>query len=102
MTTRRTFLKSSAAGAAALTFTGSAPAKAGPDKLTVALIGCGGMGRAHLNLLVKHKQLNVAYVCDPDEKRLAEYAKVAADAGHAVKAEKDMRKIFDDKTINAV
>ena len=47
-------------------------AKAGPDKLTVALIGCGGMGRAHLNLLVKNKQLNVAYVCDADEKRLAD------------------------------
>jgi predicted dehydrogenase len=103
MATRRTFLKSSAAGAATLAFATRAPARAEPDKLTVALIGCGGMGKHHLGHLVKNKQLNVAYVCDADEKRLADAAKIATDGGHtAVKAEKDMRKIFDDKAIHAV
>ena len=97
MTTRRAFLTTSAA----LPLVG-APAFAAPDKLSVALIGCGGMGRAHLNLLVKHKQLSVAYVCDADEKRLTDAAKIATDAGHAVKAEKDMRKVLDDKAVNAV
>jgi hypothetical protein len=72
------------------------------DKLAVALVGCGGMGRNHLGLLVKHKQLNVAYVCDADENRLKDAAKVASDAGHAVKAVKDMRAVFDDKAVNAV
>lgn len=102
MSTRRTFLTSAAAGAAALTSPSGAPAAAAPDKLAVALIGCGGMGRNHLNLLVRHKQLAVAYVCDADEKRLADAAKVAADAGHAVRAEKDMRKVLDDKAVGAV
>src|SRR3954451_20539711 len=99
MTTRRTFLKSSAA---ALAVASGAPAKAGPDKLTVALIGCGGMGKHHLNLLVKHKQLSVAYVCDVDEKRLADAAKIASDAGHAVKPVKDVRTVLEDKNLNAV
>ena len=101
MRTRRSFLKTSAAGTAALTPL-SAPAVAAPDKLTVALIGCGGMGRNHLNLLAGHKQLRVAYVCDADEKRLADAAKVAAGAGHAVRAEKDLRKVLDDKAVDAV
>jgi predicted dehydrogenase len=101
MATRRTFLTSSAAGAATLAL--GAPAAAGPDKLTVALIGCGGMGRNHLNLLVKHKQLNVAYVCDADGNRLRDAAKVASDAGHAsVKPEKDLRKVLADKNVQAV
>jgi predicted dehydrogenase len=98
---RRTFLTTSAAGAATLAL--GAPAAAGPDKLTVALVGCGGMGRNHLNLLSKHKQLTIAYVCDVDETRLAAAAKVASDAGHAsVKAEKDLRKVLADKNVQAV
>src|SRR5215210_3486458 len=100
MTTRRTFLKSTAASAAALSFAAGAPAKGEADKLNVALIGCGGMGKAHLNLLIKNKQLNVAYLCDADEKRLADFAKVASVDHPGVKTEKDMRKIFDDKAVN--
>jgi predicted dehydrogenase len=102
MTTRRTFLASSAAGAAALTLPSTVPAKAAPDKLVVALIGCGGMGMNHLDQLVKHKQLTVAYVCDADEKRLAAAAKIATAAGHTVKAVRDMRTVFDDRAVKAV
>jgi len=102
MSTRRTFLKSSAAGAAAMAVPSSAPAEGKPDTLTIALIGCGGMGRSHLSLLVKNKQVKIAYVCDVDEKRLADAAKMATSAGHSPKTEKDLRKILDDKTVNAV
>jgi len=98
MPSRRTFLAASASSVALASSSRSAPG----DKLAVALVGCGGMGRNHLNLLVKHKQLNVAYVCDADENRLKDAAQVASDAGHAVKAVKDMRTIFDDKTVHAV
>ena len=102
MTTRRTFLKSSAAGAAALAAARGAPAKAGPDKFIVALVGCGGMGKNHLNLLARNPQLNIAYVCDVDEVRLAAAAKIATAGSHAVKAEKDLRKVLDDKAVSAV
>ncbi len=98
MTTRRKFLASSAAGAAAL----AVPAAAKPDKLTVALIGCGGMGTNHLRTFAKHPQLNIAYVCDVDANRLAAAAKIATDAGHKVQAEKDLRKVLDDKAVHAV
>jgi predicted dehydrogenase len=99
MTTRRTFLATSAA---ALAVPAAAPAAGRPDKLTVALIGCGGMGTNHLRLLAKHPQLTVAAVCDVDANRLAAAAKVAADAGHQPKAEKDLRRVLDDKAVQAV
>ncbi len=102
MNSRRKFLTSSATGAAAIALANHAPAVAAPDKLTIALMGCGGMGRNHLNLLAKHPQIQIAYVCDADANRLKDAAKVASDAGHAVKAEKDIRKILDDKSVQAV
>jgi predicted dehydrogenase len=102
MTTRRTFLKSSAAGAAALAVPAAAPAIIKADTLSVALVGCGGMGKAHLGLLAKNKQLSIAYVCDVDSNRLADAAKIATDAGHQPKAERDLRKVLEDKSVTAV
>ena len=99
MTTRRTFLASSAA---ALAVPAAAPAVGRADTLSVSLVGCGGMGSNHLRLLAKNKQLNIAYVCDVDANRLADAAKVAADAGHKPRAEKDLRKVLEDKSVAAV
>jgi predicted dehydrogenase len=99
MPTRRSFLKASAA---AVAVPAAAPAAVGQDKLSIALIGPGGMGSNHLKLLAPNKSVNIAYVCDVDSQRLAAAAKVAADAGHPVKAVKDLRTILDDKSVNAV
>src|SRR5262249_2615388 len=79
MTTRRSFLKASAA---AVAVPAVAPAVGKPDTLTVALIGCGGMGKNHLKLLAANKQLKIAHVCDVDAKRLEEAAQIATDGGH--------------------
>jgi predicted dehydrogenase len=99
MPTRRRFLQSSAAALAAPAV---APAVAGPDKLTIALMGCGGMGSNHLKLLSQNKQVAIAHVCDADSNRLAAAAKTAADAGHPVKATKDIRTVLDDNSVQAV
>jgi len=99
MSSRRTFLKSSAVALAAPSL---APAAVGPDKLTVCLMGCGGMGSNHLKLLAKNPRIAIVHVCDADSKRLAAAAKIAADAGHPVKATKDIRTVLDDKNVQAV
>jgi ornithine cyclodeaminase/alanine dehydrogenase-like protein (mu-crystallin family) len=99
MTTRRTFLKASAA---AVAVPAVAPAVGQPDTLTVALIGCGGMGKNHLNLLARHKQLKIAYVCDVDADRLKEAAKIATDGGHKVTPVKDLRTVLDNRAVNAI
>jgi predicted dehydrogenase len=99
MTTRRTFLKTSAA---ALAVPAGAPGVLRADKLSVALIGCGGMGGNHLRLMAQHKQLDITHLCDVDSKRLADAAKTAASGEHNPKTTKDLREVLDDKSLQAV
>jgi predicted dehydrogenase len=99
MTTRRTFLKASAATVAVPAV---APAIGKTDTLTIAVIGCGGMGKSHLTQLARHPQIKIAYVCDVDANRLKEAAKIASDAGHPVTPVKDLRTVCDDRTVKAV
>lgn len=88
--TRRSFLKHSAVGAAALAVPASAPAAGRADRLPVALIGCGGMGGNHLRLLAAHKDVEVRAVCDVDAGRLdrrfdsAKEAVLGDDEAHAM------------------
>ena len=100
--TRRSFLKQSAVGAAALTVPTSAPAVGKGDRMPVALIGCGGMGSNHLRLLVARKDVEVRTVCDVDADRLANAAKTIGTAGKAPTAVKDLRQVLDDREIQAV
>ena len=72
--TRREFLEQSstlaaATASAAWVFASEANAdeKAKNDRLTVAVIGPGGMGMAHTNQLATNSAVRVAYVCDVDE-----------------------------------
>jgi predicted dehydrogenase len=98
-TNRREFL----AGAAALAFSGSASAVAPNDRFTVGVIGCGGMGTSHAKTLAARKDVAIAYVCDPDDKRSAAAAKaVASIAGNAPATVRDLRKVLDDKSVDAV
>ena len=74
-TSRRLFLKASAATAAASWFPASSYARimGSNDRLTMAVIGTGGMGTGHLNSLVKRKNdenLDVIQVCDVYRRRL--------------------------------
>jgi predicted dehydrogenase len=100
---RRTFLSQAAVGTAAATFASTAKADAKNDMLTIGLIGPGGMGSNHLDQLIRRKDIRFAYVCDVDANRLAAAAKRVESAGHGpVQAVKDMRRIFDDKSVDAV
>jgi predicted dehydrogenase len=99
--TRRRFLKTTTLGLA-----GSAVAlgraHGANERMIVALVGCGGMGNNHLRTLLTQKDVEVAYVCDPDRNRLAAAAKVVQANGRAPQAVSDMRRVFGDKQVNAV
>ena len=57
----------------------------------------------HLRLLAPRKDVEVAYVCDPDRKRLAAAAQLAREmSGQAPKAVEDMRRVLDDPRVDAV
>ncbi len=100
---RRTFLTGVGFGAAALAM-GSRPARADdPDRIIVGVIGPGGMGSNHVRNLTARKDVEIAYVCDVDQKRLATAGEMVTSAtGKAPKAVKDMRQVFDDKSVHAV
>jgi predicted dehydrogenase len=103
-TNRRHFLLT--AGAATLAAAaGGASAKDAGSRLRVALIGVGGRAKAHLKCLLDLAGDNVelAALCDVDEARLNQNVEdVSRKTGKKPAAFKDMRKVFDDKTIDAV
>lgn len=102
---RREFLKSSAAvTAAALTTFSTVQAEDAKNAiLRIGLIGCGGMGSNHLNLLSKRKDVQVTWVCDVDANRLAAAEKiVSGGSGKSPQATADLRQVLQDKTVDAV
>ena len=110
---RRTFLKATGAtvlGGAAIGFPQFIPARVfassdrpgANERLTLGFIGVGGMGGHHLNEMVKRVktgEINIAAVCDADEKRLANALKKA---GPPADAYRDYRFILQRKDIDAV
>ncbi|MEJ2702171.1 MAG: Gfo/Idh/MocA family oxidoreductase [Sedimentisphaerales bacterium] len=95
---RRQFLKSTIAVGAGLTILPSgvlSGANAPSNKLTVALIGVGGRGRAHQDAISSE---NVVALCDVDEKNLAVAAKKFPNTTHYF----DWRKCLDHKGLDSV
>jgi len=98
---RRSFLKHAGAVAAAASVASSgktSTAYNANERIVVGVIGCGGRGVQLGKNCGGQPDATVAYVCDPDQNR-AGRAKTATGADHAVA---DMRRIFDDKSVDAV
>lgn len=100
--TRRTFLRqagSGAAGAAALALSGASLRAAGAnDRLVVGLIGCGGQGGNLGRCFAAQADVKMAYACDADSRRAA----AGREAFKADQAVADLRKVLDDKAVDAV
>ncbi len=102
-TERRTFLKTAGVGVAALACGAPVLRAAQGDKVVVGLIGSGGMGSNHLRLLAARQDVELAYICDVDQERLAAAAKaVELASGQKAKTTGDLRNILDDQRVDAV
>jgi predicted dehydrogenase len=104
-TPRRQFLQQTGAivAGAALFERAKAQAAGANDRITLGVIGPGGQGSSLLKSFAAQKDVEIAYVCDADANRMNAAAKaVATAAGRAPKAEKDMRRLFDDRAVDAV
>jgi predicted dehydrogenase len=107
---RRTFLKASAQAAAAATvvskFSGPAYGVIGAnEQIRIACVGINGRGNAHIGafLGMKNKGVDLAALCDIDERVLNSRAGAVQGArGKKPDTYTDMRKLFEDKNINAV
>lgn len=91
---RRTFLMGSALATRAL---------GANDRPNVAVIGVGGRGTYHVRGLVKRTDVELTAVCDIDTGRTERAIQIAYDAGrNKPKAYTDMRKLFEDRSVDAV
>ena len=104
-TNRRHFLKQTGVvvvGAAAFGEPKSRAAGAN-ERIILGVIGPGGQGSGLLKSFASQNDIEVAYVCDADSNRMNAAAQAVASAtGKAPKAVKDMRRIFDDGSVDAV
>ena len=108
MITRRKFIDTVALSAAGLAVGSSAKSYAqivgSNDRLNFAVIGLNGRGYAHLSSLkVNRNAARISYVCDVDSTILQKFAdSTQKEMGEAPRAEKDFRKILDQKDVDAV
>src|ERR1700728_702724 len=78
--------------------------KFGPnDKITAAVIGTNGRGLAHIGCLSSLPGVEIAYICDVDDRAIAKGIKeVARKQQTTPKAIKDFRKLLEDKSLDVV
>ncbi len=111
--TRRDFLDRSLWTAAAAMASGplsnaystesQAARKVGPnDKIRVAVIGVNGQGGAHLGEWLKNPDVDLVAVCDCDPAAFEKHAKRFKDLPHPPRYVQDVRKLCEDKSIDAV
>jgi len=102
MTTRRQLLSMASAGA----LTAAVPAVMRADnasRIVLGIIGPGGMGSSHLRHLTGRKDVDIAWVCDVDSQRLGSAADhVEKETGQKPRTTGDLRKVLDDRHVDAV
>jgi predicted dehydrogenase len=102
---RRDFLKKSGAGFAGFTLLPSMIHGIAPsDRMRIAHIGVGGMGKNHIKWFAALPEAEIAAVCDLDQTHLASGVKLIEELqpGKKVQAYDDFRRILERKDIDAI
>ncbi len=100
---RRHFLQAAGAGTIAMTMRSQTARADAASKVTVGVIGPGGMGSNHVANLAARDDVTIAWVCDVDAERCGQAADRVYEATNQRPREtKDMREVFDDGSIDAV
>jgi len=113
MEKRRDFIKKVTAGAAGLTlgtnaFSISAKSyrniQGANDRIRVATIGVNSRGNGMGRTFANQNNAEVACICDVDERAIAKALKTIQDLnkGYTPKTQKDLRKVLEDKSIDAI
>lgn len=100
--TRRTFTKKSLAAGAALALAPHARVLGANDDLRVGVVGFGGQGGLHIRLLRELPGVRVVAVCDADRAVLDRGLKEAKDRNENVDGYVDVRKLLEDRRIDAI
>lgn len=109
MANRRDFITTSSIAAAGAAWTLPRIARGqrnANDRIRVGLVGLGGRMRSHIGSLVAMAQtdnVEIAAICDCDQSKLAAATTTYPElAGLQLKTYTDQRKLFDDRSIDAV
>ncbi|MCD6566859.1 MAG: Gfo/Idh/MocA family oxidoreductase [Bacteroidales bacterium] len=113
MTKRRDFIKKSVLGTAGIAIGGMgfssksyASIIGSNERINMAVIGIRGQGKGHIGkwcTLKDNRNVRLKIICDVDELLFPERVKIVLDeTGEKPLTEWDMRKVFDDKEIDAV
>ena len=106
MTNRRSFLKQSAAASTGVFYIAktSWAQKSPGDTINMAVIGFGGRGGSHIDgyKKLKNEGVRIAALCDVDSKVMSKHVQALDKDKIKVTQYTDMRKVFDDKSIDAV
>ena len=97
---RRSFLIQTAAGLAPAFL--SRMTIAGPnDRIRIALIGCGGMGKGNLTAFLGFPEVDCPVICDVDEAMFAKAASIVENArGKSPETVRDFRRVVERKDID--
>jgi predicted dehydrogenase len=99
---RRTFMLGGSAAAAASTIYGRGHDSRN-DTMRIAVLGVHGRGRDHIAGFMRQKNVEVAVLCDPDLNLVRSRAASFENRyGQKVQVEQDLRRVFEDKSIDAV
>jgi predicted dehydrogenase len=100
---RRRFLQTTATATALTALTATGAAATPGAKVVLAVMGLHGRGRGLLGGFCGLENTEVAYLCDPDANVLPAAVKVVeAKQKRTPKTEKDVRKVLDDKAVDAL
>ncbi len=105
-THRRDFLKQTGGAVASMAALGLSPSlnvAGANEKVVLGVIGPGGQGSGLLKSFAAQKDVEIAYVCDPDANRLsAAVREVDRLTSRSPKAVKDLRQVLADSAVDAV
>jgi predicted dehydrogenase len=104
--TRREFLKTGGAlvsSAAVFGLPSVGRALGANERVVLGVIGPGGQGMNLLRSFLAQKDAELAWVCDADTNRMNEAAReVEKSSGRKPRTDKDLRRILEDKAVDAV
>lgn len=106
--TRRQFLQTSGAVGASLLITGTRASGAingANDRVRIAVAGLKGRGNEHIAQWLEQKNVEIAYLVDPDQSVLAERLASLAESTEGrskCQGASDIRKVLDDPSIDAI
>ena len=101
---RRQFIAITAATGAVLALPRRVRAAGANDKIVAAIMGANSRGSDLAGLWTKEPNVEIAYVCDPDERAVAKGIAAVTDGGQAQAPQgvKDFRRALDDASVDVL